>query len=208
MSMGAAGLARGRLSVRAAALDRGFESEQDPTPPGASFVRASTGRARRHASRESRNTARGFVGAATIAGHTESFLDVSRSHTARSPPIAAHLAKPGARLVKHAAPVSGSCRGQVGPGFACVVRRRRYGWLVKGMVAACSGPAMRHPELARRTPAKAWGSRPSFAPQALRQASPEASARHRRARRSGAGIVGPRERRRGGSAGAKPPGSD
>src|SRR5881394_3785288 len=32
-------------------------------------------------------------------------------------------------------------------------------------------------------------------------------ARHRRARRSGAGIVGPRERRRGGSAGAKPPGS-
>src|SRR5436190_6941298 len=33
------------------------------------------------------------------------------------------------------------------------------------------------------------------------------SARHRRARRSGAGIVGPRERRRGGSAGAKPPGS-
>src|SRR5436190_19663537 len=32
-------------------------------------------------------------------------------------------------------------------------------------------------------------------------------ARHGRARRSGAGIVGPRERRRGGSAGAKPPGS-
>src|SRR5580698_7570943 len=32
-------------------------------------------------------------------------------------------------------------------------------------------------------------------------------ARHGRARRSGAGIVGPRERRRRGSAGAKPPGS-
>src|SRR5207247_740265 len=32
-------------------------------------------------------------------------------------------------------------------------------------------------------------------------------ARHRRARRSGAGIVGPRERRRRGAAGAKPPGS-
>src|SRR5579863_2974282 len=33
------------------------------------------------------------------------------------------------------------------------------------------------------------------------------SARHGRARRSGAGIAGPRERRRRGSAGAKPPGS-